>query len=86
MYEMYTDEGDLAVARALASIAVTASDRTKVWNRDTLEAVAKPVIEAVAKLHDELYDTEPRGHIADFLDQLCAENGWAFDPYAGYDW
>lgn len=86
MYEMYTDEGDLAVTRALVAIAIVSSDRTVVWNRDTLEAMAAPVLQGVAKLHNEIYDTEPRGHIADFLDQLCAENGWAFDPYTGYEW
>lgn len=86
MYEMFSDEGDMAVARALASIALRSKDHTIVWNRDTLEAVAKPVLEAVGKLHEELYDTEPRGYVADFLDQLCEENGWAYDPYAGYNW
>lgn len=86
MYEMFSDEGDQAVARALAAIALVAQDHTKVWNRDTLEQVAKPVLEGVAKLYDEIYDTEPRANIADFLDQLCEENGWAYDPYVGYDW
>lgn len=83
---MYTDEGDRAVERALASISLATQDRTKVWNRDTLEAVAKPFIEGVEKIHEEISDTEPRGHIADFLDNICEENGWAYDPWAGYDW
>lgn len=86
MYEMYTDEGDMAVARALVAISLTVQDRTKVWNRNTLEAVAKPIIEALAAFHPEVYDTEPRGNIADFLDKICEENGWAYDPWAGYDW
>lgn len=86
MYDMYTEEGNEAVARALASITLMSKDHTKVWNRVTLEQVAKPVIEGVAKLHDELYDTEPRGLIADFLDNICEKNGWAYDPYSGYDW
>lgn len=86
MYEMYTDEGDMAVARALAAIDVVSSDRTVVWNRTTLEAVAAPVLQAVAKLYGEIYDTEPRGHIARFLDQLCAENGWAYNEFESYDW
>jgi hypothetical protein len=83
---MYTDDGDMAVARALVAIGIVASDRTKVWNRETLETMATPVLREVAKHHEEIYDTEPRVHIADFLDQICAENGWAFDPYAGYEW
>jgi hypothetical protein len=86
MYEMFTDEGNDAVARALAAIALVAQDRTRVWNRETLETVAIPVLRAVSVKYEEIYDTEPRGNIADFLDQLCAENGWAFDPYAGYEW
>jgi hypothetical protein len=86
MYEMFSEEGNEAVARALTSIAIVSKDHTKVWNRYTLEQVARPVLEGVAKLHGEIYDTEPRGHIADFLDQLCEENGWAYDPFAYYSW
>lgn len=85
-YEMFSDEGNMAVARALQSIAIAASDHTKVWNRYTLEQAAKPILEGVSKVHEEIWDTEPRGHIADFLDQLCEENGWAYDPYGYYSW
>lgn len=83
---MYTDDGNLAVARALVAISVVSSDRTKVWNRETLETMATPVLREVSKHYEEIYDTEPRGHVADFLDKICSENGWAFDPYAAYDW
>lgn len=86
MYEMYTDEGDMAVARALAIIAIMSKDHAKVWNRETLQAMAIPVLGAVAKEHDEIYDTEPRNHIDDFLDQLCAENGWAYKDLESYNW
>lgn len=86
MYEMFTDEGNNAVARALAAISLQAQDHTKVWNRFTLEEAARPILEGVAKNHGEIYDTEPRGHIADFLDQLCEESGWAYDPYGYYSW
>lgn len=86
MYEMYTDEGDMAVARALVAISLAAQNRTTVWNRKTLEVVAKPFIKAVEQLHQEVSDTEPRGYIADHLDAICEENGWTYDKWAGYDW
>lgn len=86
MYEMYTDEGNSAVARALASITLLSEDHTKVWNKETLTQVAVPIIEGVAKNYPEVYDTEPRNYIADALDLICKMNGWSHNEWEGYDY
>lgn len=78
-YEMYTDEGNDAVRRALESIEFISQVRTKVWNRETLNQAARPIIDALAEVHGEVYDTEPRGHISDFMDMICKCNGWTYD-------
>ncbi len=84
-YEMYTDDGNKAVDEALNDILHLSKDRTKVWNKATLEAAARPVIRAVADNYPEVYDTEPRNYIYDFLDRLCKAHGWAYSEYDGYN-
>lgn len=83
MYEMYSEEGNQAVKRALSIID---SQVPNCRNRRTLEAMAQPILKEVAILHSEVYDTEPRGHIADHLDGICQREGWSYDRYEGYDW
>ncbi len=85
-YEMFTYEGNKAVQHAIDKILRLSYDRTLVWNQATLEAVAIPVIEEVAQLHGEVYDTEPRGHIGDFLKRICDANGWTFDRWNSNFW
>ncbi len=85
-FEMFTLDGNIAVANALDEILRLSYDRTKVWNRATLEAVAIPVIDELAKEHGEVYDTEPRGHIGDFLNRICDANGWSYDRWDSRFW
>ncbi len=87
--EMYTEEGNQAVIRAMITVATVAETNLAIRNKDTLIAMAAPVLEAVAKLHPEIYDTEPRCWVDDRLDEICRANGWTcngFEGFEGYDW
>ena len=86
MYEMFSEEGNNAVARALAAITLLSDDHTKVWNKETLTKIAAPIIEGVAKNHPEVHDTEPRACIADSLDLICQMNGWVYNEWESYDY
>lgn len=85
-FEMYTLSGNIAVGNALDEILRLSYDRTLVWNMETLQAAARPIIGVVAKQFGEVYDSEPRGHITDFLQRICQANGWTYTGDEYYSW
>lgn len=85
-YDMYTSDGNDAVTIALSIIDRLAMNRLQVWNKETLTDAARPLLQEVAKIYSEVYDTEPRGLIADHLDGICKMNGWHYNDFEGYDW
>lgn len=84
--QMFTDEANEGVMRAIVAIEAMARDDLTIRNRETLVKAASPLLRAVGALHDEIWDTEPRNWIAGKLDLICKMNGWAYDEYDSYDW
>lgn len=83
---MYTPEGDAAVEAAVAAIAAKAKTDLTIRNKATLLLAAKPILEAVRAVHDEITDTEPDGWIAHKLAAICDEMGWAYDTNEWLRW
>jgi len=84
--EMYSDEGDQAVIRALINIAWIANNNLEIRNRETLLKAAGPILQATANLYPEIYDTEPRNWINDRLNEICRSQGWSYNLWERYDW
>lgn len=82
--EMYTEEGDQAVIRAMIVVANMAETDLTIRNKETLWKSAEPIIKAVGNLYYEIYDTEPRHWIEDQLDAICKAHGWAYNEFEGW--
>lgn len=83
---MYSTEGDDAVRAAVIQIETMAAHEPFVRNRATLTKAASPILRAVAEIHPEIWDTEPRAWIGDKLDAICEANGWAYEEWEAYEW
>jgi len=74
-YEMYTDEGNAYVAAVID--ALIASGVAGGFTRNELDAQLKAAIAGIAKVHPEVYDTEPEWAICDEINsRLCDPAGW----------
>jgi hypothetical protein len=74
-YEMYTQEGDIAVHRMVTCIVTDiAAGRIR---RLELEGRIKLGCTWVAETgHLEVWDTEPQGDIEDAINRACLHQGW----------
>lgn len=73
-FQMFTPEGNNAVAERLLLIFSDAEQRSR-RRSFVIESVRQAMTE-VAKQHREVYDTEPRGAIYDAVDAFFETQGW----------
>lgn len=82
-YEMYSDKGDDYVAEQVDDLI--GRGNTGGFGRQHLVAEVRAMIDSIAKVHGEVYDTEPEWHIADAINErLCKPQGW--QPISRDDW
>ena len=80
-FQMYTRIGNALVCGLVESIRIRA-ESGEFQNREEMAAATTTEMNNLASQgHGEVWDTEPRGEIADRLDAICLAKGWAFDPY-----
>ena len=84
--EMYTEEANQAVIHAILKIETMAEHDLNIRNREGLEKVARPILRAVGEKYPELWDTEPRCWVNDYLDKICRMHGWYYNEDNYYDW
>jgi hypothetical protein len=73
-FQMYTTEGNDAVAEMVIT-NLTAAEKSDLPRR-VIIAMLKIGVAEVARVHPEVYDTEPRGAILDVLDKFLHEQGF----------
>lgn len=82
-YEMYTEEGDLYVNDQVD--ALIASGLAGGFQRVHLIGEIRAMIDSIAKVHPEVYDSEPEAEIAEQVNKrLCEPQGWL--PVSRHDW
>ena len=82
-YEMYTDEGDVYVAEQVNDLIIRGMAGG--FERVHLLGEIRAMIDSIAKVHGEVYDTEPEANIAEQVNErLCKPQGWL--PVSRFDW
>ena len=82
-YEMYSEEGDLYVAEQVNDLINRG--HAGGFGRVHLIAEIRAMVDSIAKVHPEVYDTEPEADIADQVNErLCKPLGWL--PVSRHDW
>lgn len=73
-YQMYSREGNDAVAAMVAQVQAEALAH-RMMRGGIVEALAKGMVE-VRKAHPEIHDTEPEWEIVDVMNAFLAEHGF----------
>lgn len=73
-YSMYTDEGNQALARMVDGIKTLITEGDV--RRRELPGLVRNACTQLAKIHAEVWDTEPQVAIGDALSEACAVEGW----------
>lgn len=73
-YEMYTDDGNQAVANAVDALAEKMRNGTV--TRPQLDKQIRLLLNHVEKSHPEVHDTEPEWAICDEINKVCDELMW----------
>lgn len=74
-FQMYTREGNDACARMVLLIVDTI-EKNSTPPRN-IPPLLKDLTTSLARVHGEVYDTEPRGAILDALNEYLVPNGYA---------
>jgi len=82
-YEMYTDEADAYVAEEVDALIARGLEGG--FERQHLLGEVRVMIDSIAGMHGEVYDTEPEANIAEQINErLCKPQGWL--PISRHDW
>ena len=82
-YEMYSEAGDLYVNEQVDDLI--GRGNTGGFTRHHLPGEVRAMLDSIAKLHPEVYDTEPEANIAEQINErLCKPQGWL--PIHRDDW
>lgn len=76
-YEMFTAAGNKACQR-LVDALVKRINGDKFITEDKLYSKYKDLLEAIAKRHGEVYDSEPRYHMEREVNKALKERGYAY--------
>lgn len=81
-YEMYTEAGERA-CDALVMRVIKKIQGTKRVTPDDIIDMVDGGMAKIQRKHPEVYDTEPRWHIRDYVDKVLEENFYQklFDKY-----
>jgi len=83
-FEMFTKSGNEACKKAVARVFKKIYG-TKRVTLEEIETLSKKAYLSVLKKHDEVMDTEPRGHFRRLINNALKDVGYSFELEYGFE-